>query len=484
MLVHVSRFNDVQGNVCRQVSEELISLRNRLKRGDGDAPVSVREEFRNLWETDFVETSNKINAEDCFPVTWEDVEQFLTNTAWSIEVKEVNGSAGDVLDYYNSTGLNVIAIGGDKLSRGLTLEGLSISFFLRASRMYDTLMQMGRWFGYKPGYVDLCRIYTTGEIYEWFQHITVANEELRKEFDHMVAVGGVPKDYGLRVLSHPSLLVTSRVKMRHGKSVQISFSGDISETILFHRNEEIIQNNNKATSNLIMRAKSDGATYEENPTRPRPGGKQKSWKGCHCWSNVKADYVCSFLEEYKTHPEAYRVNCMAIAEYIRNQVLEGKLVNWTILMLSGDGAARYFEPINKEIKMIKRAWHYNQNRGKDLSKYTIRRLVSPLDEGIDVGATAYAKALEETIKAWTKDKGRSRRVNPPDDPSGISLRRQRPESDGVLLIYPLDPAEAEIADNQNSPVFGFAISFPNIENDEKASYMVNNIYYDQEYGQG
>src|ERR1035438_4448439 len=87
-----------------------------------------------------------------------------------VQVKMINGTAKDALDYADSqgAGLKVIAIGGDKLARGLTLEGLCVSYFLRASRMYDTLMQMGRWFGYRPGYLDLCRLYTTPELLEWF----------------------------------------------------------------------------------------------------------------------------------------------------------------------------------------------------------------------------------------------------------------------------------------------------------------------------
>ena len=88
--------------------------------------------------------------------------------------------------------VSVIAIGGDKLSRGLTLEGLSVSYYLRASRMYDTLMQMGRWFGYRPGYLDLCRLYTTDELQLWYRDITVANEELLAKFDEMAAVGSTP----------------------------------------------------------------------------------------------------------------------------------------------------------------------------------------------------------------------------------------------------------------------------------------------------
>ena len=99
----------------------------------------------------------------------------------------INGQSADTLEYYENekTGISVIAIGGDKLSRGLTLEGLSVSYFLRASKMYDTLMQMGRWFGYRPGYVDLCRLFTSSELNEWFRHITMASEDLREEFDAM-----------------------------------------------------------------------------------------------------------------------------------------------------------------------------------------------------------------------------------------------------------------------------------------------------------
>ncbi|REN09897.1 hypothetical protein DSI41_20845, partial [Mycobacterium tuberculosis] len=70
-----------------------------------------------------------------------------------------------------ATGISVIAVGGDKLSRGLTLEGLSVSYYMRVSKMYDSLLQMGRWFGYRPGYLDLCRIYTSSDLIAWYRHI-------------------------------------------------------------------------------------------------------------------------------------------------------------------------------------------------------------------------------------------------------------------------------------------------------------------------
>ena len=166
MLVHVTRFNSVQADVCRQVQEYVRHLRQRIQRRVDHEQVFRR--LRTLWETDFLPTGAAIRASqpDQSPprdVTWEEIMNALPEAVSDIEVRMINGTAKDALDYaeHAGTGLKVIAIGGDKLARGLTLEGLCVSYFLRASRMYDTLMQMGRWFGYRPGYLDLCRLYTT-----------------------------------------------------------------------------------------------------------------------------------------------------------------------------------------------------------------------------------------------------------------------------------------------------------------------------------
>ena len=122
---------------------------------------------------------------------WKEVEASLADCLADIEIRMINGTAKDALDYVeqDGRGLKVIAIGGDKLARGLTLDGLCVSYFLRASKMYDTLMQMGRWFGYRPGYLDICRLYTTNDLVEWFRHIAEASEELREEFEMMQASG-------------------------------------------------------------------------------------------------------------------------------------------------------------------------------------------------------------------------------------------------------------------------------------------------------
>ena len=231
MLVHVTRFIAVQSRVYDQIESERQDIVSRLSTKTGHE--KLLKELRFLWEEEedsFTATTAKINKrdEEIFknPLhTWEEIEDELLNAVNSIEIRKINGEA-DVLDYEeNKGGLNVIAIGGDKLARGLTLNGLSVSYFLRCSKMYDTLMQMGRWFGYRPRYLDLCRLFTTSELSDWFGHIADASEELRGEFEHMANSGATPKEFGLKVRSHPTMMVTSAVKMAHGTLLRISFQG-------------------------------------------------------------------------------------------------------------------------------------------------------------------------------------------------------------------------------------------------------------------
>ena len=192
MLVHVTRFVSVQNRIADLVRAEIRDLQDRIRYGDGDSPNPITDELRLMWQEGFVPTTLAVRnlhpdlAAACDDLPWGEVRPHLVNSSQKIQVKVINGAARDALDYWDHPeGLSAIAIGGDKLSRGLTLEGLSVSYYLRASRMYDTLLQMGRWFGYRPGYVDLCRLYTTDELREFYSHITMATEELRQEFDLM-----------------------------------------------------------------------------------------------------------------------------------------------------------------------------------------------------------------------------------------------------------------------------------------------------------
>jgi len=483
MLVHVTRFTSVQRAVYGQIENEVKSVRNRLRIGRG---AGVLDEIQNLWETDYlptmIEVAKLLPDRTSKAVAWSEVEPHLLDVVESLHVRTINGTVGDILDYetHKETGFNVIAVGGDKLARGLTLEGLSVSYFLRASKMYDTLMQMGRWFGFRPRYLDLCRLYTTSDLNEWFVHITQAAEELRREFIHMNTIGGTPKDYGLKVASHPTMLVTSRVKMRNATEVQISFAGAVQETVNFGRSPANIRSNFLAAESLLDVL---GVPTETSPERARNGGEPHRWKGARLWSKVSGKRIISFLRDYRTHESAISVNSRMMADFIENQIGRGELTEWTVALFAGDGP-----PVkvgDAEIMSIKRKEN-ERSKNAALQRaegvYLIRRLLAPRDEAIDFDAGAYEDALSMTRDAWHANRGRSRRKEPPDDPSGPAIRtvRGRDPQHGLLLLYPLDLTDLDI--KSDVPIVGFGVSFPASKGSKPVKYMVNNVYWDQEYG--
>jgi hypothetical protein len=487
MLVHVTRFADVQKCVREQVENELKTIQRRLRYGEEDP--QLKRALERLWREDFVPTTAKV--ENVLGVTfgrisWAAVEAHLAQAAADIQVRTINGTAGDILDYElrRDSGFNVIAIGGDKLARGLTLEGLTVSYFLRASKMYDTLMQMGRWFGYRPGYLDLCRLYTTPDLEEWFCHITEAAEELRREFDHMRTINGTPKDYGLKVQSHPVMMVTSRVKMRHATQLDVDFAGAIAETVDFHRDQADIKANMEAAEHLVSRL---GTPNESGPTRKRPGNALHRWQSTRLWSGVAGADVVAFLKDYRTHETATRVNSQILAEYVATKIAEGQLTSWEVALMGGAKEHTTTEVAGFKVPMIERSINiraYDPEEQKVLGRHIIRRILAPRDEAIDLDEKEYAEALQDTVKSWHADPGRSRRKTPPDDPSGPSIRLVRGkyhQDRALLLLYPLDPAVPGI-NLGGLPIMGFGISFPSSGKKVTVKYTVNNIYWEQEYG--
>lgn len=481
MLVHVTRYTSVQRAVHAQVEERVRHLRQRLHRRTG-GHEEILASLRLLWERDFAPTTTAMAAEmpdevGCFTgMAWEEIEPSLVQAVSDIQVRMINGTAKDALDYAESqeTGLKVIAIGGDKLARGLTLEGLTVSYFLRASKMYDTLMQMGRWFGYRPGYLDLGRLYTTGELLEWFEHIADASEELREEFDFMAASGATPREYGLKVQSHPVLMVTSSIKMRTARDIELSFSGGLSETVNFHRESAVLQRNLEAARRLV----SSLGLPEVDPRRNRNGSVHE-WKG-HLWNDVSADQVLGFLDSYRGHPEARKANSVLLADFIRSLSPGGELTQWTVAVIGGREGREVSFGDGVAVQAIKRAAH-----GQHPDRYSIRRLMSPRDEAIDLDEAAWMQALDDTRRAFRADPGRNEGREDPDVPNGPAIRRVRPKERGVLFLYAIDPALAGPDAGLSAdapPVIGFAVSFPASDTGIRLKYRVNNIYWEQEYG--
>ncbi|MBN1195329.1 MAG: Z1 domain-containing protein [Methanomicrobiaceae archaeon] len=464
MLVHVTRFTAVQEKVGRLVNDELTVIRRLLEYSDPSFPDGIFREMENIWNSDYIPTTNSILQQIRDPLitelTWNEVERYLFDAAARIRVKLINGTASDSLDYNeHPDGLSVITIGGDKLSRGLTLEGLSVSYYLRASRMYDTLMQMGRWFGFRPGYIDLCRLYTSRDLVEWYKHINFASEELRSEFDYMATLNATPSDYGLRVRTHPDgLLITAVNKMRNGTVMDVSYANSLIETVFFHKDPDILRNNLNVIDHFIRDLGSSSDSSGQNLL----------------WNNVPTSSVLGMLNEYLIHEASRKANPGLLKEYIEKRSSQGELIHWTVALIDNSKATRTLSLGGHQIGLTIR--RPDENNSSD-SKYALKKahIIDPKHEFIDLTP----ELVEEARQMMLADPNRnSRSEKEPKVPSGPYIRRVRPRQQGLLLIYPLDPdpPQVEVA------VMGLAFSIPDSQRDVKVQYRVNNIYWEQEFG--
>ncbi|OYW34830.1 MAG: endonuclease [Rhizobiales bacterium 12-66-7] len=488
MLIHVTRFTSVQNAVVNQVAEYVRDLKGRYTRGID--LIALEGSMQSEYEETFLPGMQGIRSafveeEILEDISWADVRAVLPDVLSDIRVSEINGTAKDALDYVenNGTGLKVIAIGGDKLARGLTLEGLCTSYFLRTARMYDTLMQMGRWFGYRDGYLDVCRLYTSREMVEWFGHIADAAEELRQEFDNMVAARATPEQFGLRVKSHSVLTITSRAKMRNARPMQMTYSGDLLQTIVFPNREDDISTNFLATNRFISAL---GPSLDLNRQHYVPEGQK--WNG-HLWRDVPALSVISFLREYRTHPASFRIMSPLIADFIEEMNKDREIMSWTVALIGKDSGPddKHRSVGGCSVNMLQR-----KRTTDHADRYSIKTLISPRDQAIDLTEAEWRAALELSRKTWRNDADRNEGKDPPSEPrgpqirrvlggcvaeTGIPARRER----GLLMLYLLDPTGAGVAKLSNAdPVVGWAISFPSSSSERRVSnsrYIANSVLW-------
>ena len=480
MLIHLSRFQIWQNSIKEIVEQLFRYYKQEIEANDPD----ILEEFRCIFEEDtdnytsYISTTNKIlkssfsNIDNDMQLhTWEEIKPLLNRAAQKIVVKSINGSSGDVIDYQQNerTGISVIAIGGDKLSRGLTLEGLSVSYFLRASKMYDTLMQMGRWFGYRPGYVDLCRLFTSPELNEWFRHITLASEELRDEFNYLAESGQTPEQYALKVRQHDGVLqITAINKMRNTRQIEVSWAGKLRETYQLPMDRGLKQRNLVATQELINSL-----------------GTPENQRGNYLWKNVSPEDICTYFSAFNVAKSLKKVNLELISNYIRNLVQQGELTSWRVVLMNKENAQKQFS-FGRAINV----GCFDRNRAKEIGDdtYFIRKnhiVGNQTDEFIDLEDSVLNEALNKTIITM-REQGKD--WNKPYPSPKIVREEFRSPTNPLLIIYPLNPVCANIYINdlpkagtiqyteEDTPFIGFAIAFPhsNIPNNAVA-YVVNRI---------
>lgn len=461
MLIHVTRFVHPQNVIHQLVQDVVIELRNALTY---DASSPEWDRLKAIWERDFLAVGRALQDEDHPPPlhTFDEVRPHVAQAVGAITVRALNGSSTDVLDYeeHREHGLAVIAIGGAKLSRGLTLEGLSISYYLRDTRMYDTLMQMGRWFGYRPGYLDLCRVYTSDDVIGWYRSIATATEELLEDFRSMQEANSRPKDFGLRVRLSPGMMITSQARMKSGTRRKVNFGNQRPEVTSFE-----IDPLRRSIAVEAMDAFISGLGEAE--------GGQTNVPTDRLWRNVDGSKVLEYfvgLDRGGLYPNSVSARPRYLADYLARRMRDGGLVTWTVFLKSKRSSERRHTLDQSGITV-------GLSRRSDrsgASRYSIKSLIGSSDEGVDLSA----EVRDELARAGK-------------NVSGSAFRSRRDPANGLLILYLLDGDEVETRGEDdvlrraehipNGPPFAaFCVSFPIDPDPENNAieYIVNTVFDD------
>ena len=316
MLIHTKHTISNQSPVANKVKHLVDHWDNHLLNDYSSEGKELKERFRIRWNEHFL--SHPQTKE-----TWVEIEpELMLFVHDGYRVMEINSSTEHDLDYdaHTSTGLKVIAVGGNRLSRGLTLEGLCSTFFIRESRMYDTLTQMGRWFGFRFGYDDLVRLHITDTLAEWFHWLVAVERELRADIKRYGETGLLPKHLAVRILRHRKMLPTSASKMRHAEAFKggMDASCPRMKKFLYDRTDQL-HDNLSSTSNVLLTL---GEPVENNVDDSL------------LWKDVDPDTIISYIQGFRTHQDDSSFNKSDIINHINNRVPHGELSNWSVALIN------------------------------------------------------------------------------------------------------------------------------------------------------
>lgn len=447
MLINVSRFTLVQN----QTADIIEGFLNRIKLDlENYSQLPAIESMKISSISMLFDTWNNYNLDKVIDINWEDfLQKYLYKAARRIEVRSVNQSSGaSALDYHNykDIGMRVIAVGGNSLSRGLTLEGLIVSYFYRNTMMYDTLLQMGRWFGYRPGYEDLFKVWMAEDAIDWYGYIIDAVNELKQELYKMKRQNLTPKEFGLKVRQAPgALLVTARNKMRTGTIVKrpITVSGRMLETPRLKGDKLTIDNNEALCRNFIKSiSASVNCTYDD-------------YTKSFIWKDVTKDAIIEIVRTFETHPWNLNFQPIALADYI----LDSNLDKWDVAIPNGSSDSKVgiesFDDtiyVNPELRQMERDSNY---------KNMIR--INGHHVRVGTGGCSKIGLTKETIQDI-----RRKNIKKCNDKTYL-IKDRNP----LLLLHILENSTKKEDDDMPILMFALGLGFPDDGNERTANYVVN-----------
>jgi hypothetical protein len=319
MLIHPSQRTADHDVFASVIGEEVEFLRAATARPARFPDLLSRAQ--SIWEDDFMRVSR--SQPDVLVHKFADVWRFARSVAETIEVKVLNVTSADELDY-TGTAKRYVVIGGNRLSRGLTLEGLSVSMFTRNANTYDTLLQMGRWFGFRPGYYDLTRIYVEDGMAGHFADLARVELELRGDLRKYARQPNppTPRELAPMIRAHSSMAVTSRLKMGAGRAIRISFQNETKQTVNFPTESRAALEGNIDAARTLLRQLGRPAI-------------SVSREGMHVWKDVPAQRILDFIRSYTFGSGATEVNRANLSAYIQRQNERGELRRWDIVVPRG-----------------------------------------------------------------------------------------------------------------------------------------------------
>lgn len=363
MLVHISRFTNIHQRTANIIETYLDKIKSDVRvfamLPNPTEQSGLLADIKNTFETNLV---------DC-EYDWLKTLATLTSIISSVVVREVHQSTSVPLVYRKDIATNAIVVGGTSLSRGYTLEGLSISYFLRNTIFYDTLMQMGRWFGYRDGYDDLCKIYLPESSVDSFAQIIEATEDLIDDFKRMSLAKMTPYDFGLAVKHHPDsgLQVTARNKQKNAKDIyfDMKLDGQAKETAWLVKDEGKLKDN---LNLIITTVNSISATtqFEKNSS-------------AYVWKNVSKKYILEFLNKFEVYgaDDELGFRTKMPIRFIIKYATEID-INWDVALYSTSGAPFKINEsltIHKELRNLQEKDDHFEVRQRQVSSGSAESVV-------------------------------------------------------------------------------------------------------------
>jgi len=438
MLFHISHLVD-RHKIMMKALDITISQMKIDRESENE---NLKAALMKIWQLDFVPTSKAFKNEDgiSFDLIWENCEKFLERLQLVME----NHESEERLTYAGAEPFWGVVVGGNTLSRGLTLEGLTTSYFVRGSKGYDTLLQMGRWFGYRPNYVDLTRIYVSEDLESRFYHLATVEQEIRDEIKTMAANKEKPVDVALKIRTHPSMTVTSNLKMRSAEVCSLTYSGSKIQALYMNlRDPKILSHNLSTTGKFLLDIEKFGGK-SESPIF-------EDYSAAQLFRNVSPELVLQFIEAYRFSSANIRFTPKMISNYIQDLTKLGELTDWSVAVMSPKSGVPLKLGnilVNKVDRSIVRA----ATSENDPQASHIKVLTTPRDELVDL-----FDLIGSPVIRFTDDLFKNRE----DSLSEVLIRQKvRPKERGLLLLYALNPKPNISEDEHNQIISSSSVTVP------------------------